>query len=177
MMSEKKKHRYEGFNTPFQKPLQDSHPQVKLDEGKECKLFETWPGYLQGGYLEDGILKTEFVSRAKIRPLVQAFNECSPSLTNSQLRRFFQHCRAVEARLRGKTATWREVEAEFRRMDAAAAHAFRKNPKKIPRIFHDFIQHNVKAVVSGEDFLKGLIPHFEAVVGFSAGLLKERDGR
>ena len=89
-------------------------------------------------------------------------------LTSNQLRRFFSHSRAIEAKLLAKTATWEEVEADFLKLDHAAADALGKEKPKIPKIFHDFIQRNVAVVGSEKDFLKGFMPHFEALVGFGS---------
>ena len=57
----------------------------------------------------------------------------------------------------------------------AAADAFGKMPPKIPEIFHDFIKSNVAAVKNEKDFLKGFLPHFEALVGFGSQYFKERE--
>jgi hypothetical protein len=53
-------------------------------------------------------------------------------------------------------------------MDVIAADALAKNPAKIPRLFHDFLQQNVERARTQEDFLRGLLPHFEALIGFGA---------
>lgn len=139
-------------------------------------LEQIWPQYLQGGYFDgDGNLKPEYVSRLKVDPLVQAMGQASPQLTAHQVRRFFQHCRAIEARLKAKQAGWGEVNADFRKLDVGAADAFGKSTKKIPRLFHDFIQRNVAAVHTEKDFANGFIPHFEALVGFGAQHLREKE--
>ena len=142
----------------------------------ERSLAEVWPGYMSGGYFETtGHLKAEFVLRERLVPLVQAMDKAIPRLTMHQVRRFFQHCRAIEARVRSKVSTWADEEAAFRKLDVAAADAFGKSNPKIPKIFHDFIERNVAAVRSEEDFLKGFLPHFEALVGFGSQFLKERE--
>lgn len=139
-------------------------------------LEQIWPGYLQGGYFDNnGSLKAEYVSRATVDPLVQAMGQAFPPLTTHQLRRFFQHCRAIEARLKAKQAAWDALNADFRKLDVAAADAFGKSTKKIPLLFHDFIRRNVAAVSGEKDFVHGFIPHFEALVGFGAQHLRERE--
>jgi len=131
---------------------------------------------LEGGYFTpENHLHRDYVSRHKVEPLVKAMAEAHPALTQSQLRRFFQHCRAIEARLRSRQASWHEVEAEFCKLDAAAADAVGKSPAKIPSLFCDFIRRNVAAVRSEEEFLKGFLPHFEALVGFGSLHLKKSD--
>lgn len=139
-------------------------------------LADLWPNYLTQGYFDEaGNLRNEFVVRDKIQPLAEAMSRASPALTIHQIRRFFNHCRAIEARIRAGTSTWAAEEAEFRKLDVAAADAFGKSPQKIPQLFHDFIKHNVAAVKSEKDFLKGFLPHFEALVGFGSQFFKERE--
>jgi CRISPR/Cas system CSM-associated protein Csm2 small subunit len=131
-----------------------------------------WPGYLTGGYFDAaGNLKPEYVERSRILPLVNAMGQAH--LNMHQARRFFQHSRAIEARLRSRTSTWAAEEAAFRKLDVAAADAFGKKDRKIPRIFHDFIEKNVNVVRTEESFLKGFLPHFEAIIGFGAGVFRE----
>jgi CRISPR type III-A-associated protein Csm2 len=93
-------------------------------------------------------------------------------LTATQIRRYFQHCRAIEARLRAKSSTWERERIVFMRLDEAAADAVGKRPPKIPDIFHEFIRTNVEAVKTEHDFLDGFLPHFEALVGFGSAHFK-----
>lgn len=130
--------------------------------------------YLKDGYFEpgtDGALRLEYVSRAKVEPLVEAM--AGDKLTTGQIRRFFQHCRGVEAKLRAG-APWGAVRPTFQFIEAAAADARGKRPQKIPDLFYDFICRNVAAVKTKNDFLRGFLPHFEAVVGFGSGRLMDR---
>ena len=69
----------------------------------ERTLEEIWPAYLKGGYFDDaGHLRLDYVSRDRVEPLVREMSQARPSLTMHQVRRFFQHCRAIEARLRSR---------------------------------------------------------------------------
>ncbi len=130
----------------------------------------------RSGYFDAaGNLRPEFVSRAWIVPRAEAMANEKPPLTMHQIRRFFQHCRAIEAKVRSGTSTWAAEEAAFRQLDVAAADAFGKSPPKIPELFHDFIKSNVAAVKNEKDFLKGFLPHFEALVGFGSQFFKERE--
>jgi CRISPR type III-A-associated protein Csm2 len=151
-------------------------PNDRQGAARERLLVDLWPRYIAGGYFDaDGHLQTELLLRERLVPLVQEMDRGSPRLTMHQVRRFFQHCRAIEARLRSKTSTWAREEASFRKLDVAAADAFGKSNPKIPRIFHDFIQRNVAAVQNEDDFLRGFLPHFEALVGFGSQFLRERE--
>jgi len=137
------------------------------------------------GYFDtSGNLRSELVTRDAIQKLAMQMAEDWPrdGKPTHQVRRFFQHCRAIEARLRSNASTyellkstWAAEEASFRLLDVAAADALAKSPPKIPELFHDFIKSNVAAVKNEKDFLKGFLPHFEAVVGFGSQYFKERE--
>lgn len=130
----------------------------------------------QSGYFDAaGNLRNEFVARDWIAPIARTMSEERPPLTMHQVRRFFQHCRAIEAKVRAGTSTWATEEAAFRQLDVAAADAFGKSPPKIPELFHEFIKSNVAAVKNEKDFLKGFLPHFEALVGFGTQFFREKD--
>lgn len=148
-------------------------------EVHERSLLELWPNYLTKGYFDEhGHLIEQFVARASVEPLIQTMaRSASPLLTTHQVRRFFQHCRAIEARLRARRSTWEDELASFRKLDVAVADAIGKRPPKIPNLFHEFIRLNVRAVHSERDFLEGFLPHFEALVGFGARHLTDDRGR
>jgi len=136
------------------------------------RVANHWPDYLKDGYFDaDGNLKVEYVSRDRVEPLVQKM----ASLTMHQVRRYFGHCRAIETRLRSGGATWERVWPEVKKLDVAAADGAAKQPPKIPALFHDFIRRNVDRIRTKDDFLRGFLPHFEALVGFGqAHFKKER---
>jgi CRISPR type III-A-associated protein Csm2 len=143
----------------------------------ERSLADLWPNYLKEGYFDaNGHLRPEFVARAKVEPLVRAMSSAHPRLNSHQVRRFFQHCRAIEARLKAGTSSWGAELAHVKKLDIAAADAFGKSQRKIPALFHDFVRENVAAVRSERDFLDGFLRHFEALVGFGSQHLQEREG-
>lgn len=142
----------------------------------ELSLLQLWPDYLKDGYFDaNGHLKIEYVSREKVEPLVKAMCQDRTGLTTHQVRRYFGHCRAIETRLKSSGATWTAVWPEVKRLDVAAADGAAKQQPKIPALFHDFIRSNVACIKSDKDFLKGFLPHFEALIGFGqAHFRKER---
>lgn len=136
-------------------------------------LDELWPDYLKQGYFDaKGNLLPDLVIRGNMEAFASDMANARPALTTHQIRRFFQHCRAVEARLRAKTSTWERELTSVITLDRAAADAFGKSPAKIPRLFHDFIQKNVAAVKTEKDFLDGFLQHFEALVGFGSAYFR-----
>lgn len=152
-------------------------------------VAQLWPGYLEEGYFnEQGSLKIQYVSRCipgdellpdhqqkGLEALVRNMSSARPALSTGQLRRFFMHCRGIETKLKSG-ATWAGVRPQFQFIDSAAADAHGKQPQKIPGLFYDFIRRNVNSVKTEQDFLRGFIPHFEALVGFgSLYIQKERN--
>jgi len=141
-----------------------------------------WPDYLKGGYFDEaGNLRLEYVCRDKVEPLVRKMCEPREGLTSHQVRRYFGHCRALETRLRGldeeaRAARWKQVHAEVKKLDIAAADGVAKQPRKIPELFHDFIRRNVAAIKTDKDFLSGFVPHFEALVGFGQAYFRKDRG-
>jgi CRISPR type III-A-associated protein Csm2 len=141
-----------------------------------ASLDRLWPDYLKGGYFDgQGNLKVEYVSREKVESLVEAMCSDRHGLTKHQVRRFFGHCRTLETRLQAGGISWAALLPDVKKLDIAAADAVAKNPPKIPSLFHDFVQRNVHAIKTKDDFLRGFLPHFEALVGFGqAHFRKER---
>jgi hypothetical protein len=151
-------------------------PGGQPDRGRQADPADTtvdreWPDYLKGGYFdEQGCLRVEYVSREKVEKLARSM----ASLTIHQVRRYFGHCRALETRLKSGNVPWTSVWPEVKKLDIAAADGVAKQPQpKIPSLFHDFIRRNVDAVKTREDFLKGFLPHFEALVGFGQAYFRK----
>lgn len=133
---------------------------------------DLWPDYLKSGYFDaEGNLNSELVSAEKVEPLIQ--NMADEGLTTGQLRRFFQHCRGVETHLKSGAASWSQLRPKFEFLAAAAADAYGKVPPKVPSLFYSFIRRNVDSVKTENDFLKGFLPHFEALVGFGSLYIKK----
>ncbi len=138
------------------------------------KVESLWPGYLKSGYFDqEGNLRAEFVLRENVGKLARQVE--IERLTTGQLRRFFGHARGIEQRLKLGQQTWESLRPEFLKLDVAAEDARGKKPSpKIPEIFYDFIKRNVAAVKTEREFLRGFLPHFEALVGFCSGKLSDR---
>jgi CRISPR/Cas system CSM-associated protein Csm2 small subunit len=94
-----------------------------------------------------------------------------PQLAMSQLRAFYSHAkRAEEARRRGLSLA--EAINQIKKLEYHANDRLHKG--RIPQTFHDFVQKNAKSV-NDEDSMKAFLQHFEALVGFCAGRIKERE--
>ena len=122
-------------------------------------------------------LHTGFVSKRTVDPLAATMANASPRLTTGQIRRFFNHCRDIERRLKVDGESWPQVAADFESLSAHAQYASSGQNRKIPVAFRQFIDSNVNRVTSSEDprvaFLEGFVPHFEALVGFGAAHMRD----
>ena len=121
-------------------------------------------------YLEPG-----FVSRSSVDALACSLGkEARPNLTTGQTRRFFNHCRAIERSLTIDGESWERVAARFESLCYHAQNA--QAARKIPVEFREFIDDNVRRVTSHpkprEAFLRGFLPHFEALIGFGTAYFK-----
>ena len=130
---------------------------------------------------ENGVLclRTDFVARGKMDALARFLtgDDRYTKLTTGQARRFFNHCREIERRLRIDGESWDEVAAGFQSLSAHAQYASSGQTPKIPYEFQRFIDDNVDRVTSADDprdaFLRGFLPHFEALVGFGAAYMRD----
>jgi CRISPR type III-A-associated protein Csm2 len=139
--------------------------------------WDEWVVLYKGGYFDEaGYLRREFVLREPVDDLARQIQHDGPGLTRTQARRFFQHCRRIEQRLKVGKLKWEAVRADVLKLDEVAADSISRDQPKIPRRFHDFIMHNVRAIQSERDFLEGFMRHFEALVAFGYGYFKKDRG-
>jgi CRISPR/Cas system CSM-associated protein Csm2 small subunit len=132
---------------------------------------ELWPSYLINGYFDGtNTLRLEFVRRGTVDALAAALAQAG--LTKTQLQRFYQYCRTLEVRLRTGERPWESVAADFLLLESIAEAAHRRNSAPIPILFYDFLVRNCNAVNTRADFLNGFVPHYTALVGFSAAHLR-----
>ena len=126
-------------------------------------------------------LRTEFVEKEKMDDMARKLaRNAYPNLTTGQARRFFNHCRDIERRLHVEGESWQSVAARFESLSSFARYAQgpddARSPGKIPAEFREFIDANVRRVKSSDDpgdaFLRGFLPHFEALIGFGSAYMR-----
>ena len=114
-------------------------------------------------------------------PALLAEELTNAKLTKGQLRRFFNHCRRIEHRLKEDAESWERVSADFEILCAYAQDARPKTQReKIPAEFQTFVEDGVRLVKASKDrrsfFLECFMPYFEAIVGFSEAHTAENAG-
>jgi len=127
---------------------------------------EGYPDYFDS----DGILRSEFVT-SLAESIAGELGRVRPKMTMNQLRAFYHHAKLQEGAIeRGRP--FREVWVEISKLKAFARE--RASKEKIPRFFEQFISRNVDRAKDDKTFSEGFMEHFQAVVAYSAGTLKER---
>jgi len=137
---------------------------MNLQDAAKAAGITTSQSFFDG----DGHLKLELVSKAGVEPKIKEMARDRPTLSRSQLRRFFNYCRKIERRLKSGQSDWGTERANVAKLSCHAADAVGKHRPKIPPSFHRFIESNVSMVKTERDFLDGFMQHFEALVGFAA---------
>jgi CRISPR-associated protein Csm2 len=123
-------------------------------------------GYLAGGYFnDDGYLKKDLlVDHAReIARQIGLRGQGYDGIKNAQLRRFYGHVRAADMRM-SYDAPFEAVQPAVLELAAFAAEAVGK--RKVPCVFKDFIDENLKNIHDAKSFRQGFVKHFQAVVGF-----------
>lgn len=152
----------------------------RRDDGRNRERHDVPSPQFPDAYFESDpagnrYLLPAFVSRANVDALASRMGSAHPALTTGQLRRFYNYCRTMERQLNVEGRSWQQVAADF---EALAFHAqYAHSARKIPQEFQQFIDDNVRRVnaASGyqrEAFLRGFLPHFEALVGFASAHLR-----
>lgn len=122
-------------------------------------------------YDGNGRLKPEYVDQ-KANDLALAF--AVAELSKHQLRAFFDAAKRLEAAisLRGGPGH-ADLQSDLA-MFKAHANA-RQGRRRIPPVFVKFIERNVDRALVNEQSFRGFVKHFEAVVAYCEGRLKDRE--
>lgn len=119
------------------------------------------------------VIREKFVSRREVEAIVSKFR--SDGLVMNQLQRFFRHCRKLQLQLRRNEKKWTEVKTSILMLPAHAANGMQRPRDPIPESFVDFINRNVEMIHTEDDFCKGFMKHFEAVLGYAPRHLGRSD--
>ncbi len=169
------------LNTPQHTICDDCYQ--KEQAGDERKQGHAAPGDFADDYPdyfdEQGVLKCVYVTTGAEYIAQRLGAEKTPPMTMHQLRAFYQYVRLQEDALKNGRS-FREVRKDLCTLKPLARE--RADKKKVPYYFESFISRNVDKVVADEDnekafshaFVKGFVEHFQAVVAYCAGTIKEK---
>lgn len=140
-----------------------------VSRGRQYEQRRPPPSGLPQGYLREGY----FDAKGNLRPEVitdlaeeaaRALGNARPSMTSTQLRRFYNKTRFVRQKLDAGTS-WEKVIGDIHSLKRDAANAVGKN--NAPGVFKYFIDTNVQLAVQSKDsFIRGFLEHFQSVVAY-----------
>jgi CRISPR/Cas system CSM-associated protein Csm2 small subunit len=138
-----------------------------MTKDAEARSWPTgYPAYFDGR----GILREEYIlEHAKY--ISDWFKH--EGLTRSQLQAFYRKVRRLGDSV-DHVPEFDRVRRELQKLLPIANERAQK--KVIPQVFHEFLQHNIDKSTDRKWLREGFIEHFQAVVGYCAGKLKEREG-
>jgi len=137
------------------------------DTARGLHLLRDYPDY--PAYFDDvGVLKCGYLTDLAEK-WAQTFGEARPKLTPHQLRAFYGHVKRQQAALEAGRP-FREVYPEICKLKPFAIE--RAEKEKIPIEFKEFICRNVDKATDERTFRAGFVEHFQAVVAYCAGTLK-----
>jgi len=170
MQEAMRKSGFQRSNPPGSGPSQGQRPPRGGQQRVAAREDEPLGSPPDGGYFDDNLpsrpLKPWYLAPSTCRGLLWKWKRDKNSFTRTQLRRFFNHCAVIRQRLKDDPERPWEAEREsFGMLPAYAGDALGK--KKAPESFVKFLEEHVQRVHDRNDFLRGFMPHFEAVVGFS----------
>ncbi|MGD0459640.1 MAG: type III-A CRISPR-associated protein Csm2 [Terriglobia bacterium] len=134
--------------------------------GRTTTFPQGYPNYFDA----DGVLKPEYVTDLA-ENIATELGQARPRMTMHQLRAFYGHVKRQENALKNHRP-FKEVLVEISKLKPIASE--RASKEKIPDYFRDFIDRNVDKSKDEDAFLKGFVEHFQAVVAYCAGTIRER---
>ncbi|MDK2927256.1 MAG: CRISPR-associated protein Csm2 [Bacillota bacterium] len=151
---------------------------ARNDQGQSPVQWLNAPG-LPDGYLAQGYFDTDGHLLRQVlvewpQHLVQTFAHGRPPLTSSALRNFFTKLKGLENRLRASHDMAR-VLPDLYAFERDAAYA--ANRQVVPPVFFTFIVKNVDLATANPHSFTGFKDHFQAVVAYGKGALREGGSR
>ncbi len=119
------------------------------------------------------VIRDKFISRQDVQGVVQRLGQ--DGLGPNQLQRFFRHCRKLQLQLRRNEKTWPEIRTSILMLPAHAENATQRPRDPVPKSFVEFISEKVEMIRTEDDFSKGFMKHFEAVMGYAPKYLRKGD--
>lgn len=116
---------------------------------------------------ENDVLKETLLDEDAQKAAKSIVGEGRTTLTQSQLRRFFNEFRALEKKVKASGEDgFKKTLPLIKMVNSKAEYASNRQSNKIPEAFTKFLKDNIKQINDKKDF-EAFMLHFEAVVGFS----------
>jgi hypothetical protein len=132
-----------------------------------------YPQYFEETKDGKKVLKIEYLTTLP-EDIAKFLEHERPQLAAHQLRSFYGHVKRTEHAWR-RGLTLPEAVNEIKKLESHANDRLAKG--RITRTFHDFVRENANRVVATDEgkSLEAFLEHFEALVGFCAGRLSEKE--
>lgn len=128
-------------------------------------------GYLNGGYHDDdGYLRQEVIIEWP-KAIVGVFRD---SLSSTALRRFYNKLKGLHTRHQFNP-NFKQLLPDLYAFERDAAYAAAR--QVVPGVFIGFAVKNVDLAIRDEKGFKGFVEHFQSIVAFAKGELKEGGSR
>lgn len=154
-----------GDNVIYERTTnKDGKPEAK-NVKKAPGFFDQYLVELNGGYfVKDDFIKKEYVLDYA-KDLANEFTKNENVNKPTQIRKYFDYCDKINGIYKVKR-NFLYVQAELPKVIAHLNNALKKG--LISNDFVTFLEKNIElAIIEEKNFVKGFIPHFEAVIGFS----------
>jgi CRISPR/Cas system CSM-associated protein Csm2 small subunit len=139
-------------------------PDMKRSHASSFNFPEGYPDYFDA----DGAIKCEYLTDLAEK-IAQRLGQ--DKLTMHQLRAFYGHVRRQQAALKAGRP-FKEVSSEICKLKPFARE--RAEKRKVPNFFEEFIRRNVDKAQDQRSFSWGFLEHFQAVVAYCSGTIRER---
>lgn len=131
-----------------------------------------WPEGYPNYFDERGIVREEYILKL---PMMFSDWFRNEGLTRNQLQAFYRHVRRLSDSL--EYVTEADSTRVLRKLQALEPLAnYSKDRQVIPEVFYEFLKRNIDKCRDRKTFRHGFAEHFQAVVGFCAGKLKDQRG-
>lgn len=134
--------------------------------------FKTVVDMLKDGYLQNGYYVDEEKEKRNKDYIIKFAKEIAKSLedegkgqknNSSQIRKFYDYCLRVQAKLQSKNNDYSYIEADVARLRPTVAYA--KGRGVVTKCLEDFINANIEKINDAKDYY-AFMKHFEAVIAF-----------
>lgn len=154
-----------GDNVIYERSTnREGKPEAK-NVKKAAGFFDQYLEELSGGYfIKDDFIKKEYVLDYA-KELANEFTKNENVNKPTQIRKYFDFCDKINGIYKVKR-NFLYVQSELPKVIAHLNNALKKG--LISNDFVKFLEKNIDlAIIEEKNFVKGFIPHFEAVIGFS----------
>jgi CRISPR/Cas system CSM-associated protein Csm2 small subunit len=146
-----------------------SRGEASAGSGRPRSWPEGYPSYFD----QHGIVHEDYVLR-HAEYVADWFAD--EKLTRNQLQAFYRHVRRLGDSLE-HVGEFDRIHRELQKVEPIAYERAHKEKRIIPPVFYEFLKRNIDKCTDRKAFREGFIEHFQCVVAYCAGKLRDREGQ